>query len=74
LTAYQRIDVADQALNEAKLVLALAHGRYNVGLSSIVELSQAQLAEAEAEIQDVNAKYDYQIQHAVMQYQIGALR
>jgi len=74
LTAYQRIDVANQALNQARLVLALAHGRYNVGLSSIVELSQAQLAEAEAEIQDVNAKYDYQIQNAVMQYQIGALR
>ena len=74
LTAYQRIDVAAQALNQAKLALALAHGRYNVGLSSIVELSQAQLSEAEAEIQDVNAKYDYQVQNAVMQYQIGALR
>ncbi len=72
-TAYQRIDVADQALNQAKLALALAQGRYNVGLSSIVELSQAQLSETGAQIEDVNAKYDYQIQNSVMQYQIGAL-
>lgn len=73
-TAYQRIDVADQFVNQAKLSLALAQGRYNLGLSSIVELNQAQLNETEAEIEDVNAKYDYQIQNAALQYQVGTLR
>jgi outer membrane protein len=73
-TAYQQIDVADQMENQAKLALALAQGRYNLGLSSIVELNQAQLGETEAEIQDVNAKYDYQIQNAALQYQVGLLR
>ncbi len=73
-TAYEQIDVADQLVNQAKLSLALAQGRYNLGLSSIVELNQAQLSETEAEIQDVNAKYDYQDQNAALQYQIGALR
>jgi outer membrane protein len=73
-TAYQQIGVSDQLVNQAKLSLALAQGRYNLGLSSIVELNQAQLAETEAEIQDVNAKYDYQIQNAALQYQEGLLR
>ncbi|HEV2424979.1 MAG TPA: TolC family protein [Terriglobia bacterium] len=73
-TAYQQIGVSDQLMNQAKLALALAQGRYNLGLSSIVELNQAQLSETEAEIQDVNARYDYQIQNAALQYQIGSLR
>ena len=73
-TAYQQIVVANQMENQAKLALALAQGRYNLGLSSIVELNQAQLGETEAEIQDVNAKYDYQIQNAALQYQVGLLR
>jgi outer membrane protein len=73
-TAYQQIGVADQLVNQAKLALALAQGRYNLGLSSIVELNQAQLSETEAEIQDVNAKYDYQVQNVALQYQEGLLR
>jgi outer membrane protein len=72
-TAYQQISVSDQMVNQAKLALALAQGRYNLGLSSIVELNQAQLSETEAGIQDVNAKYDYQIQNAALQYQVGLL-
>jgi outer membrane protein len=74
VTAYQQIAVAEQLLNQAKLALALAQGRYNLGLSSIVELSQAQLNETQAEIQVVNAKYDYQDQNAALQYQVGLLR
>jgi outer membrane protein len=73
-TGYQRIGVADQLLNQAKLALALAQGRYNLGLSSIVELSQAQLNETQAAIQDVNAKYDFQNENAALEYAIGTLR
>ncbi|MBZ5560802.1 MAG: TolC family protein [Acidobacteriia bacterium] len=74
VTNYQQIDVATKLLNQAKLALALAQGRYNLGLSSIVELSQAQLNETEAEIQEVNARYDFENQNAVLQYQVGLLR
>ncbi len=74
VTSYQRIGVADQLLNQAQLALALAQGRYNLGLSSIVELSQAQLNETQASIQDVNAKYDFENDHATLEYQVGALR
>ncbi|HUA83527.1 MAG TPA: TolC family protein [Bryobacteraceae bacterium] len=74
VTAYQSIDVTAQYLREAALALDLANGRYNLGLSSIVELTQAQLYLTQAEIANVNAKYDYENQYAGLQYTIGALR
>ena len=38
--AYQRIDVTAQFLRSAALALNLAQGRYDLGLSSIVELTR----------------------------------
>ncbi len=73
-TAYQRLAVTAQLLKEATLALDLAQGRYKLGLSSIVELSQAQLNLTQAQIADTSAKYDFQIQSAVLAYQIGQLR
>jgi outer membrane protein len=74
ITAFQRIDVTAEFLRQAALALDLAQGRFNLGLSSIVELTQAQLNLTQAEIENVNAKYDYQNQNAVLQYMMGALR
>lgn len=73
-TAYQRLDVTAQFLREATLALNLAQGRYDLGLASIVELTQGQLNQTEAEIQNLSAKYDYQTQYANLQYALGALR
>jgi outer membrane protein len=61
-------------LDQATQALDLAQTRYDLGLSSIVELSQAQLNKTSAEIASASAKYDYQLQRAVLDYQIGALR
>jgi outer membrane protein len=72
-TAYQRLDVTATLLKQATLSIELAEGRYKLGLSSIVELSQAQLNLTSAQIANTNAKYDYQIQNAVLTYQIGQL-
>jgi outer membrane protein len=72
--AYQRLDVTAQFLRQAALALDLAQGRYNLGLSSIVELTQAQLNLTQAAIENLNAKYDYQTQYSVLQYTIGQLR
>jgi len=74
LTAYRRIDVTAQFLRQAALALDLARGRYQLGLSSIVELTQAELNLTQAEIENLSAKYDYQSQYAELQYTIGALR
>ncbi len=72
--AYQRMDVTAQFVRQAALGVNLAQGRYDLGLSSIIELTQAQLNLTQAEIEDLNAKYDYQGQYAALQYAIGALR
>ena len=72
--AYQRMDVTSQFLRQAALALELAQGRYNLGLSSIVELTQAQLNQTQAAIENLNAKYDYQAQYAALQYTLGNLR
>ncbi len=74
ITAYRRIDVTAQFLRQAALALDLARGRYQLGLSSIVELTQAELNLTQAEIENLSAKYDYQSQYAELQYTIGALR
>ncbi|HUK33778.1 MAG TPA: TolC family protein [Vicinamibacterales bacterium] len=73
-TAYQRLDVTAQFLRSATLALDLAQGRYNLGLSSIVELTQAQLNVTRAEIEDLGAKYDFQDETSTLQYAIGLLR
>ncbi len=44
ITAYNRISVSQQFVDQSNLALSLSQTRYNLGLSSIVELSQAQLA------------------------------
>jgi outer membrane protein len=74
MTGYQRLDVTAQFLREATLAQQLAQGRYDLGLASILELTQSQLAVTEAEIENLSAKYDYQGLYATLQYMIGGLR
>jgi outer membrane protein len=74
MTAYQRLDVTAQFLREATLALNLAQGRYDLGLATIVELTQSQLNLTQAEIENLSAKYDYQVAYADLQYTIGVLR
>jgi outer membrane protein len=73
-TAFQRMDVTAQFMRSATLGLDLAQGRYNLGLSSIVELTQAQLNLTRAAIENLDAKYDYQSDYAMLQYTLGLLR
>jgi outer membrane protein len=68
-TAYDRLAVTHQLLDQANLALNLAQARYKLGLGSIVELSQAQLQQTQAQISDVGAGYDYRLALAVLQYQ-----
>jgi len=73
-TAYQRIPVTLELVDQATLAQDLAKGRYDLGLASIVELTQAQLNVTQAQIENVGAQYDYQSAYAFLQYTIGALR
>jgi len=67
--AYQRLDVTQQLLDQAKLALDLAQSRYKLGLGSIVEVSQAQLQETQAEISYAQAGYDYRLSLAILSYE-----
>jgi len=73
-TAYDRVGLTMQLLDQAKLALDLSQSRYDLGLSSIIELSQAQLNLTGAQIASATAKYDYQTQRSLLDYQVGALR
>ena len=73
-TAYDRVGLTGQLLKQAQLSLDLAQSRYDLGLSSIIELSQAQLNLTSAQIAAASARYDYQTQRTMVAYQIGALR
>jgi len=68
-TAYDRLDVTNQLLKQANLALDLAQTRYKLGLSSIVELSQAQLQQTQAEISQSQAGYEYRLALAILRYQ-----
>ncbi|HKD85628.1 MAG TPA: TolC family protein [Terriglobales bacterium] len=72
ITAYNRIGVSQQFVTQTNLALKLSQERYNLGLSSIVELSQAQLQQTQAEIQYAAAKYQYRIAEAVLRFQVAA--
>jgi outer membrane protein len=69
--AFQRIGVTQQLLDQANTALELAQARYKVGLSGIVDLTQSQLAQTEAQIGLTSAKYAYQTALAVVRYQTG---
>ncbi len=72
ITAYNRVGVSQQFLDQTNLALDLSQTRYSLGLSSIVELSQAQLQQTQAEIEFAAAKYQYRIAESVLRFQIAA--
>ena len=73
-TAFERVGLTAQLLEQARLALDLAQSRYDLGLSSIIELSQAQLNLTSAQIVSASAKYDYQSQRAILAFETGDLR
>jgi len=71
-TAFERVSVAQELSKEADLSLNLAQSRYQLGLGSIVELSQAQLQQADAAIGYVNAQYQYRLALSTLNFEVGA--
>lgn len=73
-TAFEAIAPTEQLVRQANMALDLAHGRYDLGLSSIVELTQAELGQTQAQVENLNAQYSYQEAYAALQYTLGLLR
>jgi outer membrane protein len=74
ISAYQRLSLTEQLLAQTTQAFDLAKGRYQLGLSSIIELSQAQLNLTEAQVEQVSAQYDYESQTANLNYQLGRVK
>ena len=58
-TAWRKLDVTAKLVDQSTTALRLANARYEIGLSGILELTQAQLSQTSAQISAANAKYDY---------------
>jgi outer membrane protein len=72
--SHERLALTQQLLQNANEALELAQARFKGGISSIIELSQAELNQTSAQIGATDAKYDYQIQHSALDFQLGRLR
>lgn len=69
--AIERLRLTASLLENARQSLTLAQARYNVGSTSIVELSQAQLNETSAEIAAATARYELLTQYSILDFQTG---
>jgi outer membrane protein len=72
-TAYDRMALTQELLQQAQLAMDLSQSRYDLGLAAIVELSQAQLNLTSAQIANTTARYDYQAQRINVDFQTGVL-
>ena len=72
--AYERLSVTQQLREQANLALDLSQARYNLGLGSIVELTQAELQKTEADIADADATYQYRLTQMVLAFTVAAPR
>jgi outer membrane protein len=66
--AYEPLSVTQQLRQQA----SLAQARYNLGLGSIVEFTQAELQKTEADIADTDATYQYRMSQMVLAFAIAA--
>ena len=72
--AQQQWHTTEDLVRNASQAFELAQARYKNGISSIVELSEAQLNLTSAQIAQANARYGVLIQQAGLDYQTGVLR
>jgi outer membrane protein len=72
--AYKNMAITSKLRQQTKRSLDLATARYNAGTSSMVELSQAQLALTSAEIDETSARYEYLLRLSILSYQTGNLK
>ena len=67
--ALQQLQTTEDLLRNASEAFELAKARYQNGISSIVELSEAQLNLTSAQIAEANARYNVLIQQSNLNYQ-----
>jgi outer membrane protein len=69
--AAEQMTLTAELLASANEAFDLAQARLNAGLSSIVEMSQAELNQTEAQIAQAKAKYEFQTRKSILNFQLG---
>lgn len=70
--AYNNIGVSEELEKTSDEALELTQARYDLGKSSIVDVSQVQLSQTQAAIGYSNALYTYLIDRALLELRVGA--
>ncbi len=70
-TGLERLRLTEEFQAQTRLSLDLAQTRYDLGLSTIVELSTAQLNQTAADVASTSARYDFQILRSILKYQLS---
>jgi outer membrane protein len=73
VTFIQQIKVAENQVAIAKEALGLARQRYKLGLSSIVEVTQSEVAVTAAETRLAETQYNAKIAEAQLRYAVGVM-
>ncbi len=71
--AEERIKATEKLVEQAKENLSLAEARYNSGVGSAIEITDAQVTLANAKITNIQALYDYKVSTARLQRAIGTI-
>jgi len=72
--AFERYHLTGELLENARQSFDLAQARYKNGISTIVELNQAELNLISAQISYATTQYEYLVQRSALNFQMGALR
>lgn len=72
--AIEQLQTTEELVRNADEAYTLAQARYQTGISSIVELSEAQLNLTSAQIANAGARYNVLIQQANLNYQTGMIQ
>ncbi len=72
VTFAQQIKLTEEQVKTAEEALSLAKQRYKLGLGSVVEVTQSEVAVTVAQTRLAEAQYDYKIADITLTYAAGA--
>lgn len=73
LTAYRMIELTGQLLERAREARTLAQERFRLGLGTRAELSQTLPSITAAEVEHVNARFEFLIRRSILDFHMGQL-
>jgi outer membrane protein len=73
VSARERIRTADVLVTQARENLALAEGRYQVGVGPLIDVTDAELALTQAESENIQAVVDFKLSEARLRKAMGLL-